>query len=282
MSRTLFCLATFCLLLFAAAPSRAQNDAVAADDTTSSDNERARRLRQMVTAATDFELSAGVDGDRKLKLIERPVLRWSNPVRATSDGAVFLWTENDRPAAALCIYPDGVDKLAYECQSLSAGLLRATYRGRTVWQPQAAGLAFRPIPGGGELAATTPARRLSQMHRLLRDFTASFTSRDLQRHELRALTQPIYRYGENKTEVVDGALFAFALATDPEVLLLLEARKENGNPPTWWWAAARMSTVQLEVKYRGQPVWTIHRCWEQRRDERQPYIMLEGNWIEGN
>lgn len=273
--------ATFCVLLMAAAPLPAQSEAPPADETTSSDVDRARRLRQMVTAATDFELWAGgAGGDQKLKLIERPVLRWSNPERATDDGAVFLWTEKGRPAAALCVYPAGVDEFAYEWQSLSAGSLRATDRQRTVWQPRDAGLSFQPVPSDTEPAAATPARRLNQMHRLLRDFTAGFVRRDSQRHELRALTQPIYRYGDHDTEVVDGALFAFAQATDPEVLLLLEARAENGRPPTWWWAAARMSTLQLDVKYRGELVWSVDRCWEQRRDERQPYTMFERRWIE--
>jgi hypothetical protein len=286
MSRKAIGQATFCGLLIAAAGLLAQSEAPPADETTSSDStsndkDRARRLRHMMTAATDFDLSTGADGDQKLKLIERPVLRWSNPERATDDGAVFLWTEKDRPAAALCIYPAGVDGLTYEWQSLSAGSLRATDRQRTVWQPQTAGLEFRPVPGDAEPAAATPARRLNQMHRLLRDFTAEFIRRDSQRHELRALTQPIYRYGGHDTEVVDGTLFAFAQATDPEVFLLLEARTQNGRPPTWWWAAARMSTLLLEVKYRGELVWTAERCWEQRRDDRQPYTMFERRWIEG-
>lgn len=284
MSRNAIGQATFCVLLIAAAGLLAQSEAPPADETTSSDtksndNDRTRRLRQMLTAATDFELWTGADGDQKLKLIERPVLRWSNPERATDDGAVFLWTEKDRPAAALCMYTYGEDEFLYEWQSLSAAPLRATYRQRTVWQPQLAGLEFRPVPGDTEAAAATPARRLNQMHRLLRDFTAGFYDREQKRHELRALTQPVYRYGGPEAEVVDGAMFAFVQATDPEVLLMLEARAENGRPPTWRWAAARMSMVQLEVKHRDELVWSIDR-WDQRRDERQPYITFGRRWIE--
>ncbi|OYV83582.1 MAG: hypothetical protein B7Z73_15885 [Planctomycetia bacterium 21-64-5] len=231
----------------------------------------------MVSAAEDYELWRAGDGEQKLKFVERPVLRWSNPVRVTNDGAVFLWTDKGRPAAALCIYEYGVDDVAHEWQSLAAGPLRATYRQRMVWQPQVAGLEFNPVPGDDEPAASTPARRLAQMHRLLRDFTATF-GREPRRHELRALTQPIYRYGEPETEIVDGAIFAFAQATDPEVLLLLEARAQKHQAASWWWAAARMSMVHLEVKHRGELVWTID--WNQRRDERQPYMTFRHKRID--
>ena len=258
-----------CLLLIEAPLAVAQSDAQPTTEPAPNDNERARRLQQMVEAAADYELWSGPDDGPPLKRIEQPVLRWSNPLRATGDGAVFLWTDKGRPAAALCIYTYGVDGVDHEWQSLAEGKLRATYQQATVWQPQTAGLEFRPLPGDVEPAASTPARRLRQMHNLLRDFTAT-VGLEPQRHELRALTQPIYRYGDEETEIVDGAIFSFAQATDPEVLLLLEARKEKQQPASWRWAAARMSMVHLEVKHRGELVWSV--AWNQGRDARQPYI----------
>lgn len=107
------------------------------------------------------------------------------------------------------------------------------------------------------------------MHALLTDFTATM-GREPRRHELRALTQPIYRYGSEKSDLIDGAIFAFAQATDPEILLLLEVRREDERPASWWWAAARMSMVPLDVKYRGELVWSLD--WSYGRDERRPYI----------
>ena len=46
--------------------------------------------------------------------------------------------------------------------------------------------------------------------------------------ELRLLPTPIARYGEPGTKLLDGALFAFVLGTDPEVFLFLEARPGQG------------------------------------------------------
>ncbi|MGH2890291.1 MAG: hypothetical protein ACRDNJ_11745, partial [Solirubrobacteraceae bacterium] len=214
----------------------------------------------------------GGDDEQPLERVERPVLRWSNPFRAAGDSAVFIWADkkgDKRPAAAMCIYGSGDDGVDHEWQSLSTGPLRATYRGATVWRPQTDGVEFRVVPGQTEPAAATPARRLTQMHRLLRDFTATL-GREPRQHELRVLTQPIYRYGDDQAELADGAVFAFAEATDPEILLLLEARRENGKPASWRWAAARMSMVPLDIKHRDELVWSID--WHRGRDDREPYI----------
>ncbi len=258
-------LTAFCLLLAAADPAVAQGDPKPAEETAAIDKESARRLRQMVEAAADYELSSGRDGEHLLKRLERPVLRWSNPIRATDDGAVFLWTDQGRPAAALCVYNYGADGVDHEWQSLAAGPLRASYRKTPVWRPQAAGIEYRRVPGDSELPADTPVRRLRQMRSLLGDFAAT-----VGREPLRTLTQPLYRYGDQESEVLDGAIFAFAQATDPELLLLLEARGEKQQPAAGWGAAARMTVVNLELKHRGETAWTAE--WHQRLNDRQPYM----------
>lgn len=270
-TRRLIALATLGALLLAAAPARAEDEAAPAADKAKLDQERARRLEQMTAAAADYQLWRGRDDEQPLVRLERPVLRWSNPLRAAADGAVFLWageTGAKRPAAAMCIYGNGEDGEDHEWQSLSTEPLRVAYRGATVWRPQTAGLEFNAVPGAAE-AAATPARRLAQMHVLLRDFSAT-AGRETGQHELRLLTHPIYRYGDEQAEVVDGAVFAFAQATDPEILLLLEARRENAKSVAWQWAAARMSMVPLDLKYRGAAVWGVD--WHYGNDERQPRV----------
>jgi hypothetical protein len=255
MRYRLIAIAMLGALLRAAAPATAQDEAAP----SAIDKEHAQRLKQMVAAAADYELWRGREDEQPLERVERPVLRWSNPVRATDDGAVFIWADkNDdkRPAAAMCIYGSGPDGVEHEWQSLSTEPLRATYRGATVWSPQTAGLEFHPVPGATEPAAATPARRLAQMHGLLRDFSATLGNEPKQ-HELRVLTHPIYRYGDERAELVDGAVFAFAQGTDPEILLLLEARQKDGKLASWSWAAARMSMVPLDLKYRGELVWSV-------------------------
>ena len=80
------------------------------------------------------------------------------------------------------------------------------------------------------------------MRELTRDFSASI-GRKVYRHELRLLTQPLYRYEHKEGQVLDGALFAFAEGTDPELLLLVEARQRKDQPAEWQYAPARMNMV---------------------------------------
>src|SRR5262249_553260 len=71
------------------------------------------------------------------------------------------------------------------------------------------------------------------------------------------LPTPFYRYPAARTGVVDGALFAFVsdAGTDPEVLLLLEAREEGGKP-RWEYAGGRFSDWELHVQRKDKEVFS--------------------------
>jgi hypothetical protein len=55
--------------------------------------------------------------------------------------------------------------------------------------------------------------------------------------------------------VVDGALFAFVLTTDPEAWLMLETRKKKDGLE-WQFAFAPMSGYPLEGSWKEQVVWS--------------------------
>ncbi len=77
--------------------------------------------------------------------------------------------------------------------------------------------------------------------------------------ELRLLTQPLYRYKSTDPDVLDGALFAFVTSagTDPEALLVLEARKTGAtNAPVWHYAVARFTDLNLWVRHKGKEVFS--------------------------
>lgn len=247
------------LLLRAAAPMSAQEVVPPPESTAAIDKQRARRLEQMLTAATDYELWRGRDDEQRLVRIERPVLRWSNPLRSTGDGAVFIWADEQgakRPAAVMCIYCNDTGGVDHEWQSLALEPIRAAYRGASVWRPQTAGSNFtswlmprnrlQPLRRGAWLRCTGCCAILTPP-----------SAKQPRQRDLRALTHPIYRYGDAQSELVDGFVFAFAQATDPEILLLLGARRQGTEPASWWWAAARMSGWHLDLRHRGELVWTV-------------------------
>jgi hypothetical protein len=209
------------------------------------------------------------DGPEELKLRSEPLLRWTNPIRRTTDGTVFLWTHHDRPAAVLCMYPN-LGALDHEFQSLAEAPLAAYYESSDSpdWTPREPGVTFRPVPEAPSPAASG-AGRLSQMRGVARRFRALFGER-ADEHELRLLTQPLYRYPAKGSAENDGAVFAFVQGTDPEMLLIVEIRNGADGEPRWHYAAARMTVVNLHLEYQEQPVWSA--AWHSQSDRENAYI----------
>src|SRR5436190_785156 len=122
------------------------------------------------------------------------------------------------------------------------------------WKPEAGlerkELADAPAP------ADTAAARLLQMKKLAAEFAGHSVDRDKKRWELRLLPTPLYRYPSAKTGVIDGALFALVsnAGTDPEVLLLVEARAADGKPK-WEYACGRFSDWELHVERKEKEVF---------------------------
>ena len=72
---------------------------------------------------------------------------------------------------------------------------------------------------------------------------------------LRLLAQPIYRYENTKGDLIDGGFFAFVQGTDPEVFLLIEARRPPGCTRVAF-GATRMHGIYLRLNRGGREVWS--------------------------
>ena len=94
------------------------------------------------------------------------------------------------------------------------------------------------------------------MRELAKDFTGREELYEETERDMRLLSQPLYRYDGSEAPLIDGGLFAFVQGTDPETLLLIEARRVDGKP-RWEYGLARMNHVAMRVSHRGQPVWTV-------------------------
>jgi hypothetical protein len=214
--------------------------------------------------------------DRPLTFRPEPVLKWSNPVMGAVYGDVFIWTADGRPEAVASIYRfySGVPHRDNEFHSLAVGKLSAERDGATVWTPSRAGLEFKPIPGA-PAPADSAAVRLRQMRALAQEFTGRQTNRAGVERDMRLLAQPIYRYEDTKGDLVDGGLFAFVQGTDPEVFLLIEARRPRGGAPEWQFGATRMHGIDLRLAHRGRAIWGVPEIPpSQVFDPREPYSIF--------
>jgi hypothetical protein len=227
------------------------------------DNLAKKMLPIYVKEAAEYSIAVESAPRQTLELKKEPVFEWSNPVRqGLQQGVVFLWLREGRPAALGCIFSQpeprlsGGRKIIHEFHALdSEKLLVSRPNALNEWKPQA-GLERKELPDTGAPAATAGAR-LVQMRRLAQEFTGHLVERDGKRCDLRLLPAPLYRYPSARTGVVDGALFTLVSTdgTDPEVLLLLEARAEGGKL-RWEYACGRFSNRNLHVQRNDKEVWS--------------------------
>jgi hypothetical protein len=62
--------------------------------------------------------------------------------------------------------------------------------------------------------------------------------------QLRLMPKPWLRYGEAGSAVQDGALFAFAVGTEPEVALMIEARWSLSGGLRWEYGLAPLTSIE--------------------------------------
>ncbi len=212
--------------------------------------------------AAEYTMAVESAPDNALGLKKEPVFEWSNPVReGVQHGVLYLWLREGRPAAICSVFsePEGRlrgRKVMHEFHALDPEKLVVSRPGAlNEWKPQA-GLARKELPDAG-VPADSAASRLLQMRRLAQEFTGHETDGDGKRWELRLLPAPLYRYPAGKSGAADGALFALVstAGTDPEVLLLVEARGDQGKT-RWEYACGRFSDRSLYVQRKGQEVWS--------------------------
>lgn len=215
---------------------------------------KAARLRLMTRSVTDVRMTVGA---KLLAIKKEPLLRWSNAVTKIVDGTVFLWTMNGRPQAAVQVFRVPGDVWLQEFQSLSTDGIVAKRSGESLWNPNKPGIKFREIPKSPQ-PHSRKVGRLVQMRAIAREFTATDQFEDKEPYELRLMTNPLHRYDDEESGIVDGALFSFAHGTDPEVLLLVEAVKEKSTVE-WRVAFAPLTSYAVRVERKGDEFWSCER-----------------------
>jgi hypothetical protein len=72
----------------------------------------------------------------------------------------------------------------------------------------------------------------------------------------RLLPRPLVRYDAARAKALDGGLFAFVLATDPELVVLVEC-DTAAEKPAWRFGVARMNRDAVRLKHKGKVVWEV-------------------------
>ncbi len=213
-------------------------------------------LKLTLAAAAEYEFRIGKD-EKPLELRREPILRWSNPTEGEVHGNIFVWNRGGRPLVIGSLFKwfSPHTFMAHEFHSLAEEPLNAAFHGEPVWKTSEPGLEFAEIPNA-PVPAASEAQRLLQLKQLAKEFSGIGTMNKDRNLELRLLPQPLHRYASPKQGIIIGGMFGLVRATDPEILLLIEARGQNVASARWHFAPARMrSTAELHLRHRNKPVW---------------------------
>jgi len=205
-------------------------------------------------AAKQYTVSR-VRDQETVQLKDRAVFDWASI--DDYNGAVFAWTEKGRPTLVATIFSfplaGSKQRLAvHECASFAEAEVVVAGPSNIEWKPPPLE-TLQPVPD----AQPPPSKEnLLKLHcrRLAKEFSASLNRRG-ERWDLRLLPTPLLEYHEPSDEILGGALFAFVgYSTDPEILLLLEARKSKDGP-AWHYHPVRFSDKSLYLSFKDKPVW---------------------------
>jgi hypothetical protein len=246
------------------------------DESKSRDTEELRQTARLIQAELPrWKVVSGGDAV-KLQLNPQPILRWTNPATGRMNGEIYVWTANGRPEAVMSLYKvwEPAWGFAGELQSLSLTSLVAERDEAIAWKCHQPGISLRDVPDAPAIAETA-LRRMQQMRAMADSFSAVLMDYRQnpkgERQALRMLTKPVFRYGRPGGDVTDGAMFAFVVGTDAEVLLLLEAR-EMKNGKRWQYALGRLNSDELVASFKEQEVWRVGRAKFEERDK--PYVFM--------
>jgi hypothetical protein len=232
-----------------------------AQETADAQAAASQRLAFMEKVVTGYEFSSEeLPPDSAGTFVRKALLRYSDPTRDLMDAKVSglidagVWRlgKDGRPTAlvVLEIYrsADGKGTLAHEFLSLAEKKFSLAHKDYSVqWDATGTDLklaAFEDAPS----PAKTATARLVQMRQLARRFTAKETIND-NVIECRLMSSPIDRYESAADGILDGAIFAYANGTNPEVGIVVEADKGG-----WKFGVVRLGAAKATVTLDGREV----------------------------
>ena len=222
-----------------------------------------RWLKLYSEIASQYQITKLDEPEKKLTLETAPVLKYTNPVRrAQQNGALYVWTDAGRPAVIGSIWSKALRdpsrrRIAHEFHSLSNHSLVAEHAVGVRWRPKANRVVSAEFASANAPSDVQAVRR-RQMRTLARECSAwLMTTPGTEGEELRLLSQPVWEYESRKQGVLDGALFAYTLATDPELILQLEAVAREGEGRVWEFTAVRLTSLPLELRRTDKVIWDV-------------------------
>jgi hypothetical protein len=200
----------------------------------------------------DSPNAVGASGKR-LQFLQHPILRYGDTVRQVVDASVWALGRKGRPQAilALEIYREG--SIQYEFTGTSE-LPKYVQVGTWRWEPRTTDFAWSTLDDEVPPSTVSAVRR-----RQMRDLARKFNAHEEfggQTYQLRLMPRPILSYEDAASGIMAGALFVWAIGTNVEILMFIEARSDANTTPSWAVGFSRLAAAKLDVRLTGQQVWS--------------------------
>lgn len=193
-----------------------------------------------------------------LQLRQQPLLVWNNAEREQLHGAMYVWEHRGLPYVLGSIFTyqhdGGHTSCRHEMLSLADAPLVATFDSKLVWSPKKSALHWQTFDHAPE-PSENPRQRLAQMRLLARKFSGQLSITGKQPSQLRLLPQPLLQFQGMGDEGTAGAIFSFAVATDAEILLVIQTQRLPNGSQVYAYAAAPGHYHELELRKGDQTVW---------------------------
>jgi len=196
-----------------------------------------------------------------IELVPNPVFRYSDEERLIPDATLWVWTRDARPVALQKVEGNnyGGGKAWTICfASLAEELIDVRWPSGRRYVAQKPGVTFSPFPRAEAPAATTRSRT-AQIKALKDRFTArlNIDGEGNNGAETRTMAKPIFEYADPRSKLPLGAIFGMtSTGTNPDLLLLIEARTDGDGNFRWEYAHARMTSAALRLSLDDSEIWT--------------------------
>jgi hypothetical protein len=228
-----------------------------ADDTPNKSADSATLARMRRRAQSLVMHNTAPADSAAVALQDEPLLHYTDPGGITTDATIWAWGKTGRPLALAAIFYEklssGKEKWSCELTALADEEVRVESKTGWRWMPRNSDIEWQAAPGESE-PGQTPRQRARQMNELARRFSVSETFSEERTDQLRLMPRALYRYADPEQGLMDGALYAFANGTNPEALLLVEARTAPERA-VWHYGFARLGAAQLQATLDDKPVW---------------------------
>lgn len=220
------------------------------------DDERKAALNKAyIDEAKTYEISIHADPTVQPKFNPKPVFSWLNAARVgtprVQHGGVFVWEDQGRAEILGTIFSQTIGTrtptMYYELHSLATHGLTGNRSSGLFWNTEQPGITPKLVPKT-PAPAKSRGLRMAQMRRISRRFSGYSINYDDKRWSLNLLQTPLHRTADGHPTVLDGALFTLisTAGTDPEVLVLIEARKA-GEDWKWHYSLCRFTDLRTFV-----------------------------------